>query len=142
MEIIIVGALAFAGYKMFRHTTRAGHEAVRAYAYLEALNICGSTESANRDAATIMRDIYSEEMRCIALAAKHQLRVDHGGKQLSLIGYAYRRGMETSMPVWYQRIARSAPELASLETIYGTAHSAAYQSDMRRDAQQLPTTPI
>jgi len=67
MEIIIVGLLAFAVYKFFRHTTRAGSEAVRAYTYLEALKICGSQQNANRDADTIMRNIHSDEMRCIAL---------------------------------------------------------------------------
>lgn len=123
MEIIIIGLLAFAVYKFFRHTTRAGSEAIRAYAYLEALKICGSQQGANRDADTIMRDIGSDEMRCIALAAKHELRVVHDGKQLPFIGYAYRRGMRTSMPAWYQKLALSAPETPSLDATYGGTSS-------------------
>jgi hypothetical protein len=138
LEIIIVGLLAFAGYKFFRHNTRAGSEAIRAYAYLEALKISGSPRDANRDADTIMRDIHSDEMRCIALVAKHHLRATHGGKQLPFIGYAYRRGMETSMPTWYQKLALSAPETGSLNTTYGGS-SSPIQNAPASQAVQQPT---
>ncbi len=43
---------------------------------------------------TIMRDLASDQMRNVALMAKHQLQTVHGGKQLPIIGYAYRRGMK------------------------------------------------
>ncbi|MEH7847790.1 hypothetical protein [Rhizobium laguerreae] len=119
MEIIIIGLLALAGYKFFRHTTRAGRETVRAYVYLEALKISGSHQSANQDADTIMRDLASDQMRNVALMAKHQLQAVHGGKQLPIIGYAYRCGMKTAMPAWYRNIALSAPQTMALEAAYG-----------------------
>ncbi|WP_155257430.1 hypothetical protein [Rhizobium leguminosarum] len=122
--IIIIGLLAFAGYKLFRHTTSAGRETVRAYIYLEALKISGSQHGANQDADTIMRDLASDQMRNVALMAKHQLQAVHGGKQLPIIGYAYRCGMKTAMPAWYRNIALSAPQTTALEAAYGGGTSA------------------
>ncbi|TAY45255.1 hypothetical protein ELH88_00980 [Rhizobium ruizarguesonis] len=119
MEIIIIGLLAFAGYKFFRHTTSAGKETVRAYVYLEALKTSGSQQGANQDADTIMRDLASDQMRNVALMAKHQLQTVHGGKQLPVIGYAYRRGMRPAMPAWYRNMALSAPQTVALDATYG-----------------------
>ncbi|MBX5084620.1 hypothetical protein HJB56_17905 [Rhizobium lentis] len=120
MEIIIIGLLAWAGYKFFRHTTSAGRETVRAFVYLEALKLSGSEHRANQSADTIMRDLASDQMRNVALMAKHQLKTVHGGRQLPIIGYAYRRGMKTAMPTWYRNIALSAPQTIALDTVYGS----------------------
>lgn len=119
LEIIIIGLLAFAGYKLIRHTTRAGKETVRAYVYLEALKISGSQQSANQDADTITRDIASDQMRNVALMAKHQLQTVHDGKQLPIIAYAYRRGMKSAMPAWYRNMALLAQQTAALDATYG-----------------------
>lgn len=124
MELIIIGLLAFAGYKFFRHTTSAGRETVRAYVYLEALKLSGSQHGANQDADTIVRDLASDQMRNVALMAKHQLQTVHGGKQLPIIGYAYRRGMKTAMPAWYRNMALSAPQTIALDTAYGSGNPA------------------
>jgi hypothetical protein len=125
LELIIIGLLAFAGYKFFRHTTKAGRETVRAYVYLEALKLSGSQRGANQDADTIMRDLASDQMRNVALMAKHQLQTVHGGKQLPIIGYAYRRGMKTAMPAWYRNMALSAPQTIALDAAYGSGSLAA-----------------
>ncbi|ARM89264.1 hypothetical protein RHEC894_CH02987 [Rhizobium sp. CIAT894] len=135
MEIIIIGLLAFAGYKFFRHTTSAGRETVRAYIYLEALKLGGSQQSANRDADTITRDLASDQMRNVVLMAKHQLQTVHGGKQLPIIGYAYRRGMQTAMPSWYRYIALSAPQSIALDIAYGSGIPATKVHEQQADRQ-------
>ncbi|MGZ2403660.1 hypothetical protein [Rhizobium ruizarguesonis] len=135
MEIIIIGLLAFAGYRFFRHTTRAGRETVRAYVYLEALKLSGSQHRANQNADTIMRDLASDQMRNVALMAKHQLQTAHGGKQLPIIGYAYRCGMKTAMPVWYRNMAMSAPQTIALDTAYGSGSPATKADEPQANAQ-------
>ncbi|MBX4985467.1 hypothetical protein [Rhizobium lentis] len=135
MEIVIIGLLAFAGYKFFRQTTSAGRETVRAYIYLEALKLGGSQQSANRDADTITRDLASDQMRNVALMAKHQLQTVHGGKQLPIIGYAYRRGMKTAMPAWYRYIALSAPQTLALDIVYGSGIPATNAHEPQTDRQ-------
>ncbi|RFB92712.1 hypothetical protein B5K11_15755 [Rhizobium leguminosarum bv. trifolii] len=135
MEIIIIGLLAFVGYKLFRHTTKAGRETVRAYVYLEALKASGSQHGANQDADTIMRDLASDQLRNVALMAKHQLQAVHGGKQLPIIGYAYRRGMKTAMPGWYRNLAMSAPQTTALDAAYGGAVSAHLADEPQADRQ-------
>jgi len=124
LEIIVIGLLAFAGYKLFRHTTKAGRETVRAYVYLEGLKASGSQDGANQDADTIMRDLASDQLRNVALMAKHQLQAVHGGKQLPIIGYAYRRGMKTAMPAWYRNMAMSTPQTTALDAAYGSGSPA------------------
>ena len=135
MEIIIIGLLACAGYKFFRHTTSAGRETVRAFVYLEALKLSGSEHRANQSADTIMRDLASDQMRNVALMAKHQLQTVHGGKQLPIIGYAYRRGMKTAMPAWYRYIALSATQTVVLDTAYGSGSPATKADEPQADGQ-------
>lgn len=119
MEIIIVGLLAFAGYKFFRHTTRAGKEAVRAYVYLETLKKGVSSQEANILTDAVLSDIGSDMAINAANMAKREYATVHQGKQLPMIGYAYRQGLRSIMPFWYQKMALSAPETLGIEVSYG-----------------------
>lgn len=119
MELIIIGLLAFAGYRLFRHTTRAGREAVRAYVYLETLKKGLSPEDANVMTDVLLCDIGSDVAINAMNMAKLEYATVHRGKQLPMIGYAYRQGMRTIMPFWYQRMALSAPETLGIEVAYG-----------------------
>ncbi|MHB0951212.1 MAG: hypothetical protein ACYC10_04720 [Allorhizobium sp.] len=119
MEIIVIGLLAFAGYRFFRHTTRAGKEAVRAYVYLETLKKGVSSHEANILTDAVLSRIGSDMAINAANMAKLEYATVHRGKQLPMIGYAYRKGLRTIMPFWYQKMALSAPETLGIEISYG-----------------------
>jgi uncharacterized protein YbaA (DUF1428 family) len=140
LEIIIIGLLAFAGYRFLRHTTRAGREAVRAYVYMETLQKGLSPEDANVMTDALLRNVGSDVAINAANMAKLEYRTVHQGKQLPLIGHAYRQGLSTAMPFWYQKMALAAPETLGIEVAYGrlstfTANDEDPQADtaMRQD---------
>lgn len=135
MEIIIVGLLAFAGYKLFRHTTRAGREAVRAYVYLETLKKGLSPEDANVMTDALLRDIGSDMAINAANMAKLEYRTVHRGKQLPLIGYAYRQGLLTTMPFWYRGMALAAPQTLGIDVAYGRLSALTTDEDPRADEE-------
>ncbi|WP_260691595.1 hypothetical protein [Rhizobium laguerreae] len=144
MEIIIIALLAFAGYKLFRHTTRAGKEAVRAYVYLETLKKGVSQHEANILTDALLSDIGSDMATNAANMAKLEYTTVHRGKQLPMIGYAYRQGLRTTMPVWYRRMALSAPETLGIEVSYGRLATLATNGEnpqaddeMRKDERYL-----
>lgn len=118
MEIIILGLLAFAVFKFFRHTTRAGAEAVRAYVFLEMLNKGMSSQAANVATDALLEDPASDEALNAVNMAKQAYRELHEGKQLPMIGYAYSQGMTTSMPAWYRNLAANAPITFPIEACY------------------------
>lgn len=119
LEIIVIGLLAFAGYTFFRHTTRAGKEAVRAYVYLETLKKGVSAQEANLLTDALLSDIGSDMAINAANMAKREYGAVHNGKQLPMIGYAYRKGLRTIMPSWYRKMAVSVPETLGIEVAYG-----------------------
>ncbi len=118
MEFIILGLLAFAGFKFFRHTTRAGAEAVRAYVFLEMLNKGMSSQAANVATDALLEDPAADEALNAVNMAKQAYRELHEGKQLPMIGYAYSQGMTTSMPAWYRNLAANAPITFPIEACY------------------------
>lgn len=119
MEIVIIGLLAFAGYKFFRHTTRTGKEAVRAYVYLETLKKGVSPHEANIVTDALLRDIGSDMAVSAMNMSKLEYVTVHQGKQLPMIGYAYRQGLRTTMPFWYRKLAIAVPETLEIDVSYG-----------------------
>jgi hypothetical protein len=120
MELILLGVLAFAGYKAFRFVTiRMEAEAVRAYVYLELLNQGTSQDEANLYADRAVADTSSSLMQTAIEQADYEYRTVHSGKKLAVIGRAYRDGMHSTMPVWYRTVALAAPETLSVEVSYG-----------------------
>jgi hypothetical protein len=119
LGIIIIGLLAFACYMLFRHTTRAGKEAVRAYVYLETLKKGVSSHEANILTDAVLSNAGSDMAINAANMAKQEYATIHRGKQLPMIGYAYRQGLRTIMPFWYQKMALSVPETLGIEVSYG-----------------------
>ncbi|CAN7356296.1 hypothetical protein LJR231_002065 [Phyllobacterium sp. LjRoot231] len=120
MELILLGVLAFASYKAFRFVTiRMGAEAVRAYVYLELLNIGETADEANFYADRAVTDTSSSLMRKAIEQADYAYRMVHSGKKLPVIGRAYRDGMQSTMPVWYRTVALAAPDTLSVEVSYG-----------------------
>jgi len=128
MEIVILGLLAFVGYKFLRTTTSAGREAVRAYVYLEALNKGVDPHEAETIADAMVSDPSSDVTKRATDVARRGYQRFHGGKQLAVIGYAYRHGLRSNMPFWYTAFARAVPPTAQVETSYG----------MLRQEQVLP----
>lgn len=118
MEIIIIGLLAFAGYWLFRHTTRGGTEAVRAYLFLEALNKGLSVETANAIADHVLAEPASERAKNAKSTAWMEYKLLHGGKELPVIGHAYRQGMRSTMPDSYRRKALAAEDTLAIEVSY------------------------
>lgn len=135
MEIIIIGLLAFAGYRFFRHTTRAGTEAVRAYVYLETLKKGVSSHEANILTDALLSNIGSDMAINAANMAKLEYATVHQGKQLPMIGYAYRQGLRTIMPFWYQKMALAAPETLGIEVGYGRLSTHTLAEDPQADTE-------
>ncbi|THF50652.1 hypothetical protein [Allorhizobium terrae] len=143
MEIIIIGLLAFAGYRFFRHTSRTGKEAVRAYVYLETLKKGLPPEDANVMTEVLLSDVGKDLAINAMNMAKLEYATVHRGKQLPMIGYAYRQGMQTTMPFWYQKMALAAPETLGIEVAYGristitTDEDPQADEDMRKDERYV-----
>jgi len=143
--IIIIGLLAFAGYRFFRLSTGAGKEAVRAYVYLETLNKGVSPYEANAVTDAMLSDIGSDMAGRAMDMAKQQYATIHEGKQLSVIGYAYRQGMRPTMPLWYTVIPRLVPPTPQVEVLYGRLRDTVQMmdedpqadEDMRKDERYV-----
>lgn len=129
LEIIIIGLLAFVVYKFFRLSTGAGKEAVRAYVYLETLNKGISPYEANAVTDAMLSDIGSDMAGRAMDMAKQQYATIHEGKQLSVIGHAYRQGMRPTMPLWYTAIPRLVPPTPQVEVLYGRLRGAVQMTD-------------
>jgi hypothetical protein len=91
-----------------------GVEAVRAYIFLEAL-VQGHTST---EAAELVGGDITELDTNVLRQIVQDIRVIHGGRQLPLIGEAYRRGMSPLLPSWYRSFAYSALPTTSIETVY------------------------
>ncbi|AYG58003.1 hypothetical protein [Rhizobium jaguaris] len=139
MGLIVLGLLAFAGYTFFRFTVRAGNEGVRAYVYLEALNKGLSAYEANAVTTAMLSDSGSDISSGTIDIARREYRQVHDGKQLAVIGFAYRNGMRSDMPFWYTALARTAPPTAQVEACYGQIRNAAQtvDKDPKADAEML-----
>lgn len=118
MEIIIIGLLAFAGYWLFRRTTQGGTEAVRAYLFLEALNNGLPVETANAIADHILADPSSERVKNAKRTALMEYKLLHGGKELPVIGHAYRHGMRSTMSDGYRKKALATQDTLAIEVSY------------------------
>ncbi|MGA0565656.1 hypothetical protein ACO2RV_24885 [Ancylobacter sp. VNQ12] len=116
--ILILGLLAFCGYKLLKFNTAAGKEAVRAYGYLEILRKGGSVEDANAITDKFLSDMSSEIAGAAITMAKFEYEQMHKGKKLPLIGYAYRQGLRPAMPSWYTSFVRKVPETLAIEVGY------------------------
>ena len=145
MEIIVIGLLAFAVYKFFRLSTGAGKEAVRAYVYLETLNKGVSPYEANAITDAMLSDIGSDIAGRAMDMAKEQYATIHEGKQLSVVGYAYRNGLRPLMPFWYTIVPRLVPPTPQVEVLYGRLRGAAQvteedpqaDEEMRKDERYV-----
>lgn len=136
MEIIILALLGFGAYKLYRFVTvRMGLEAVRAYIYLEVLNKGATPEDANLAVMRATLEPNSVLMQNAISMAAIEYREVHGGKQLPVIGYAYRSGLRSTMPFWYRAGALAVPRTLSVDVAYGalrydanrTANGAGYE---------------
>lgn len=116
--ILILGLLAFCGYKLLKFNTAAGREAVRAHSYLEILRKGASVEDANAITDKFLGDLGSEIASTAITMAKLDYEQVHKGKKLPLIGHAYRRGLKPTMPNWYTSFVRKVPETAAMELSY------------------------
>lgn len=118
MEIIIIGLLAFAGYRFFGHKALAGIEAVRAYLFLDALNKGLSVDTANAIADHIVAEPASEQVKNAKSMAWMEYKMLHGGKELPVIGHAYRQGMRSTMSDRYRRKALATQDTLAIEVSY------------------------
>lgn len=90
MEILLLLlALGSGAYFFFKSNTKRGAETVRAYVYLGGLAAGASPAEANRVACLDVVNAPIDVIRGAMAAVKR----DYDGKQLSMIGEAYRRGM-------------------------------------------------
>ncbi|WP_425104590.1 hypothetical protein [Ancylobacter sp.] len=116
--ILILGLIAFGGYKLLKFNTAAGLEAVRAFSYLEILQKGGSVDDANAITDKFLSDLSSETASKVIALAKFEYEQVHQGKKLALVGYAYRQGLRPNMPNWYASFVRRAPSTATIELSY------------------------
>ncbi|MBR7652957.1 hypothetical protein KCX83_11550 [Brucella oryzae] len=120
MEIIILALLGFGAYKLYRFAnTRTGLEAVRAYMFLEALNKGVAPPEANKAIKLAALDLNSVLMQNAIAMAATEYREVHGGKILPVIGQAYRKGLQSTMPFWYRAGVLSVPRTLSVDVAYG-----------------------
>lgn len=116
--ILVLGLIAFGGYKLLKFNTAAGKEAVRAHSYLEILRKGASVEDANAITDKFLSDMSSDIAGAAITMARLEYEQVHKGKKLPLIGYAYRRGLRPAMPDWYTSFVRKVPETATIELCY------------------------
>lgn len=116
--ILILGLIAFGGYKLLKFNAAAGMEAVRAFSYLEIRQKGASVEDANAITDKFLSDTSSEIAGAAITMAKLEYEQVHKGKKLPLIGYAYRQGLTPAMPGWYASFARKVPETLAIEVGY------------------------
>lgn len=120
MEIIILALLGFGAYKLYQFAnTRTGLEAVRAYMFLEALNKGVTPTEANKAIQRAALDLNSVLMQNAIAMAAIEYREVHGGKILPVIGQAYRKGLQSTMPFWYRAGALAVPRTLSVDVAYG-----------------------
>lgn len=119
MTFVIIAVLAFVAFKLWRLAIRAGAEGLRAYIYLESRNKGLSTQDANAVADAVAGNPGSEMTANALRIWNTEKAAIHAGKQLPVIGYAYRQGMHPKMPAWYAVLVRNAPMTLGLEVSYG-----------------------
>lgn len=101
MEILLVLiTLGVAAYYFFKGNVGRGIEAVRASIFLRGIQ-AGTTVAEANSASNV--DIENGPTAVIQNAMGH-LRTEYGGKQLRMIAEAYRLGMQSKQPLWYQVI--------------------------------------
>ncbi|MDR6430534.1 hypothetical protein [Brucella pseudogrignonensis] len=121
MEIIILALLGFGAYKLYQFAnTRTGLEAVRAYMFLEALNKGVTPTEANKAIRRAALDLNSVLMQNAIAMSAIEYREVHGGKILPVIGQAYRKGLQSTMPFWYRAGVLAVPRTLSVDVAYGT----------------------
>src|SRR5690606_34230959 len=103
--------------------------AVRAYIYLEVLNKGATPEDANLAVVRATLEPNSVLMQNAISMAAIEYREVHGGKQLPVIGHAYRSGLRSTMPFWYRAGVLAAPRTLSVDVAYG-----ALRNDANRTA--------
>lgn len=120
MEIVIICILGFCAYKLYRFVTvRMGLEAVRAYMYLNMLNEGVTPEEANLTVWRAVLEPHSPFMQHVTAMAHLEYSTVHDGKQLPMIGHAYRMGLRSSMPTWYRKGALATAKTLAIEVSYG-----------------------
>lgn len=112
--ILIVGVLAWGAYQFFKFNTNSGAETMRAYLYLDALLQGESKETAQSLVSGNLIDLDTEVMRHIV----NEIRIVHGGKRLPLVAEAYRQGMVSKMPEWYQWSTSLCDPTLSVSAVY------------------------
>ena len=113
--VIIIALLGWGGYKLFKFNTSAGAEVLRAAIYLEILLKGGTRNDAQRIAGYDMADVDTAVIRRV----QQEVRDIHDNKPLQVVAEAYRQGMSSKMPRWYQRSAvmrRRSPSILAAYT--------------------------
>lgn len=111
--VLIIAALAWAGYKLVKFNTAAGAEAVRALIFLEGLKRGETVDRANEVVDIDLLDTDPDKLRQVT----ETIQTVHG-KQLPLMAEAYRRGMHPKIPKWYYNFASKTPASTSVRREY------------------------
>lgn len=111
--VLIIAVLAWAGYKFVKFNTAAGAEAVRAFVYLEGLKRGENKDRANEVVDIDLVSINPDQLRRVT----ETIQTVHG-KQLPLMGEAYRRGMRPKVPTWYYNFVLKTPASPSVRREY------------------------
>lgn len=104
-----------------------GLEAVRAYMYLNMLNEGVTPQEANLTVRQAVLEPYSPFMQHVTAMAHLEYRTVHDGKQLPMIGHAYRKGLQSNMPSWYRKGALATSETLAIEVGYGALNPMTYK---------------
>lgn len=113
--VLIIAALAWAGYKLVKFNTAAGAEAVRALIFLEGLKRGETVDRANEAVDIDPLDTDPDKLRQVT----ETIQTVHG-KQLPLMAEAYRRGMHPKIPKWYYNFVSKTPASPSVRREYST----------------------
>lgn len=115
MEILLLLLVGgWLAYKIRGYLVNSNLEGVRAHVFLDALRRGYSPQEAN----SIVHHRLMQAPAESAQLAYDAIRNFHGGRHLNMVGYAYRRGMPSMMPRWYQRFISDIPMTPSLKSIY------------------------
>lgn len=134
MGIIVFLLIAGWGvYQFFKFNTSSGVETTRAYVYLEALLNGETKEAAQGLASGDMMNLDTEVLRHIL----DEIRVVHGGRSLSMVAEAYRRGMTSRMSWWYQWSASQCDPSPSARMVY-TIPLSMKERDEKQHKERMP----
>lgn len=113
--IIVIGLLGWAAYQFYKYSAASSAEVTRAYLFLNAL-LRGEDDEKARSIASV--DVQNLEAGLLQRISD-EIHAVHEGRQLPLVAEAYRRGMPSRMPTWYQRSVSLCDRTDSVFAVYG-----------------------